>query len=106
MRKYLFFAAAVALGLAAAGLPAQAQMMGGYGGGYGPGYGMGYGMMGGYGGNGSYGHGPGMMYGYGGGYMHGYGYRRGYHRGQTYRGKQLCWHRTGANNTGYYGACR
>ncbi len=86
MRKFLI-PAAVALGLAATGAPAQAQMMGGYGPGYGmmgpgmmgPGYGGG--MMGGYGpgwmmhGNGmgpgmmrGYGMGPGMMYGYGGGY--------------------------------------
>ena len=90
MRKFLI-PAAVALGLAAIGAPAQAQMMGGYGPGYGmmgpgmmgPGYGGG--MMGGYGpgwmmhGNGmgpgmmrgygmGPGMGPGMMYGYGGGY--------------------------------------
>ena len=34
MRKYPFLAAAVALGLVASGLPAQAQMMGGNGGDY------------------------------------------------------------------------
>ena len=90
MRKYLILAAALALGggLAAISLPAQAQMMGGYGGGYGmmggygpgwmmgpgyggmmggygPGYGGRYGMMRGWGGG--YGMGPGMM-GYGPGY--------------------------------------
>jgi hypothetical protein len=113
MRKHLVLAAASALGLAAIGAPAQAQMMGGYGGGYGPGYGM----MGGNGG-GYYGHGPGMMYGDGGGYgmgpgmMYGYGpqgqpYYGGRGQGrQVYRGKRLCWHQTGDDrDTGYYGKC-
>ena len=114
MRKYLV-PAVIALGLATVGLPAQAQMMGGYGGG-------GYGMMGGYGGGygmgGGSGHGPGMTNGYGGGYGMGPGMMYGYgangepydgRRGQgnhVYRGKQLCWHQTGDDqNSGYYGKC-
>jgi hypothetical protein len=79
-------------------------MMGGYG--YGGGYAMGPGMMDGYG------RGPGAIYGYDGGYgagmMYGYGQngQRSHGRHHTYRGKRLCWHRTGqSRNSGYYGAC-
>jgi hypothetical protein len=110
MRKNLIPAAAIALsaGLAAITLPAQAQMMGGYGGGYGPGYMMGPGYGGGYGPGymmgpgygGGYGYGPGMMYGYG-------PYGRSYRGDQAYRGKRLCWYQTDAErNTGYYEPCR
>jgi hypothetical protein len=109
MRKILLLAMAAAIGAAALVMnaTAQAQMMGSYGGGYGPGYGM----MGGYGG----GYGPGYMmgpgygggYGYGPGMMYGYGPNgRSYQGDQTYRGKRLCWHQSGPNNTGYYEPCR
>jgi hypothetical protein len=108
MRKILLLAMAAAIGAAALVMnaTAQAQMMGSYGGGYGPGYGM----MGGYGG----GYGPGYMmgpgygggYGYGPGMMYGYGPNGRSYQGEAYRGKRLCWHQTGSDNSGYYEPCR
>jgi hypothetical protein len=109
MRKILICGVSSAMIAAViATVPSLSQAQPYYGGGMMGGYG-GYGMMGG-----GYGYGPGMMNGYGGdgygpGMMYGYGpngeryYSRG---GQHYRGKQLCWHQTGADqNSGYYGAC-
>jgi hypothetical protein len=112
MRKHFYLAAAIALGvsLAAISVPSQAQMMGGYGGygmmggygGNGGGYGSGYMMGPGYGGN----YGPGMMYGYGPDGQRYYGGHSNSRRGEAYRGKRLCWHQTGSDqSTGYYGKC-
>jgi hypothetical protein len=65
---------------------------------------MGPGMMYGY--DGGYGNGPGMMYGYGPNGERYYGRHGNGRRSEAYRGKRLCWHQTGQNqSSGYYGKC-